>query len=72
MTRKQFEERAIRSKEQLLGIPCGWWGTYNDVTDGSRRVHRSRGGGTWIVSLDGKIVSRHDSRCFAIRKAARL
>lgn len=70
MTRKQFEESAIRSKEKDLRIPRGWWGTYRDVTDGVRRVRFSSG--VWIVSLRGKIASRHDSRSFAIRKAARL
>lgn len=70
MTRDEFIEKATRVAEYALQIPAGWWGVYRDVTNGIARVRFSRD--CWVVSLDGKVVSRHDSRSFAIGKAAKL
>lgn len=71
MTRRQFIERAVRDAERFLGIPAGWWGKYHDVTNGGVRVHFTSHR-FWRVSIRGRKVSDHDSRAFAIRKAARL
>ena len=68
MTRAWFEKRAIRKAEQRLGVARGWWGTYADVHGpAGERVRRS--GWVWIVSQDGVVVSRHESRRYAIAKA---
>lgn len=31
MTRQEFIAKATRAYERRLGIPAGWWGTYNHV-----------------------------------------
>lgn len=70
MTRAQFIVKATREAERNLRIPPGWWGTWNDVTNGAARVKFS--GSCWTVSIRGKRISRHDSRAFAISKARAL
>jgi len=76
MTRKDFEKKAIKTAERDLGVPAGWWGTLRDVQgpEGQRVqfMREGRCGGHWKISLRGKLVSRHDSRAFAIRKATKL
>jgi len=69
--RRYFVEAAVRPAEEALGVPPGWWGSYRDVAgpDG-QRVRLSRG--TWIVRFRGKLVSRHDSRSYAIKAARKL
>lgn len=71
MTRAQFEDRAIREEEKRLGIPAGWWGTYRKIS-GPRGEEVNFTGRCWAVRLDHRLISRHDSRAFAIRKAQRL
>ena len=71
MTRGQFEERAIRQAEKRLGIPAGWWGTYSDVW-GPAGEHVYLNRFIWAVSLHGRLVSRHDSRAYAIAKARKV
>jgi hypothetical protein len=72
MTRAEFIARATRAAEQEMGVPAGWWGMYRDVRGpNGTRVHWSSNAWT-IRDSDGKMVSRHDSRQFAIRKAVRL
>ena len=71
MTRAQFEERAIREAEKRLGIPVGWWGTYSNVFGpAGERVYFYAPG--WTVKFRGQMVSRHDSRAYAIAKARKL
>lgn len=74
MTRRQFEEAAVRIAERNLGLPPGWWGTYRDVHGpaGERVLKRQRGLSGWIVSFRGEVVSLHDSRSGAIAKARKL
>lgn len=69
--RNLFVAAAIRDAERRLGIPAGWWGTYRDVHGpGGWRVRNSGSG--WFLSRNGKRVSGHDSRSFAISKARKL
>lgn len=88
MTRKEFEAKAVRDAERKLGVPPGWWGTYTGVTNGCVRVMFSSHSRAWVVSrLDfdddklvrgvrggavWRVVSKHDSRSFAISKARKL
>ena len=73
MTRAQFEDRAIREAEIRLGIPVGWWGRYNDVYGpGGEHVYKAGKTFVWTVSLRGRLVSRHDSRAYAIAKARKV
>lgn len=71
MTRPEFVERATRDAEKKLSIPRGWWGTWRDVSgpNGQRVLFSA---GVWTVSLNGVRISRHDSRPFALRKAAKI
>lgn len=70
MTRAQFEAKAVRDMERAIRVPPGWWGTWNDVTNGTVRVRFS--GTCWTISVRGKRVSRHDSRSSAVSKARKL
>lgn len=71
MTRQQFIDKAVRAAERKLIIPSGWWGTWSDAHGpAGQRVRFS--GLCWVVSSAGGIISRHDSRAGAIRKAKRL
>lgn len=70
MTRKQFVEIATMAAERHIEVPTGWWGKWRDVTNGVVRVTFT--GSCWRVSRKGVAISRHDSRNFAIRKAAKL
>lgn len=71
MTRKEWEVRTLRAEEKALGIPVGWWGTYDDVRSPSGvRVRCSAAFGPWTVrDRKGAIVSKHDSRTAALKKA---
>jgi len=70
MTRKAFEAKAIREAERKLGLPLQWWGSYTDVHGPlGRRVRFS--GNAWVFSINGKVVSKHDSRSSAIKKAVK-
>ena len=70
MTRHEFEKHAIRIAERNLGVPPGWWGNYADVHGpAGERVYKVRGSSGWAVSLRSKVISRHDSRSYAIAKA---
>lgn len=71
MTRQEFFAKAIRTAERALYVPTGWWGRWRDVTNGTVRVAWSRSGG-WRITVGGHVISRHDSRSSAIRKAANL
>lgn len=70
MTRNQFIDKATRAAERSLGVPAGWWGTHQDVTNGTVRVTFTKR--WWRVSKMGRTISRHDSRSFAISKARKL
>ena len=74
MTRKQFVARAVKEAERRLGVPPGWWGTYDDVRGpGGVRVRLiNRRSGRWTVRVGKRLVSKHDSRAFAIKKARGL
>ena len=72
MTRKQFEAKAIREAERMLGVPAGWWGTWQHV-QGPGNVHVRHGfSNRWTIRQGTVLVSRHDSRSGAIAKASRL
>ncbi len=71
--RASFEEKAIRSLEQIHWIPRGWWGTYEDARGpGSMRVKWSASGalfsgdGSWVASR-GKARRIFVDRSAAIR-----
>jgi hypothetical protein len=69
---EEFEKRAIRKAQRSLGIPDGWWGTREIVEGpGGVRVSWTRNG-VWIIRVYGKIISKHNSRSFAIAKAKKL
>lgn len=70
MTRAQFMARAIHDAEKRLQIPAGWWGTWKDVTNGKVRVNFT--GSCWRLRHNGKLISKHDSRSFAISKGEKL
>lgn len=70
MTREQWLTRVVRAAELSIRVPPGWWGTWNDVTNGVRRVRFA--GRVWRVSIGSAKISDHDSRANAIRKAVRL
>jgi len=73
MTRKEFEAKAIRREEQRLGMPPGWWGTYTKLFGPGRViVAKSMGSWVWVVRVGSLIVSKHDSREYAIRVARKL
>lgn len=74
MTRKQFVARAVKEAERRMGVPPGWWGTYDDVRGpcGVRVKLIDRRSGGWSVRVGKRLVSKHDSRAFAIKKARRL
>jgi len=74
VSRAQFVAKAIRTAERALGVPAGWWGAYVDVRGpGGRRVQfgQMHGSRCWVVSVNGKRISGHDSRIGAIAKAVR-
>lgn len=70
MTRVQFVAKAVREYERRMRFPSGWWGTWRDI-HGPRGVRIRANGGVWTLSKNGKLVSRHDSREFAIKKGRR-
>lgn len=78
MTYPEFVAKTIRAAERELQVPVGWWGTWRDVTNGKERVRLSRN--AWILSTTrgqgtrsrAVVVSRHDSRAFAIAKARKV
>lgn len=72
MTRKQFEKKAIREAERRIGAPAGWWGTWRHLHGPGGIVVRALPGGVWSIQQDGVLVSKHDSRAYALRKAVRL
>lgn len=70
MTLREFERKAIKAARTRLEIPNGWWGEWSDITNGVVRVKRN--GLVWTIVRRGKVISRHDSRTFAIAKARRI
>lgn len=72
MTRTEFERRAVRDAEQRIGVPAGWWGTARKIYGPNGVTVFSNPGCTWTVRRYGALVSRHDSRSYAIQKARRL
>ena len=69
MTRKEWEARTLRAGEKALRLPAGWWGTYAEVRS-PRGVRVKFSGRCWTVrDRKGVIVSKHDSRDSAIKKA---
>ena len=71
MTRAEFVRRATRAEEKRLEIPAGWWGTWRDV-EGPRGVRVRFTGSRWVVRRHGSVISRHDVRAGAIKKARSL
>jgi hypothetical protein len=72
MTRQQFIDRAVRKAERENQIPKGWWGGWREITNGSTVVRFIPSSWCWVIKKDGRQVSKHDSRTFAIAKARRL
>ena len=72
MTRKDFEKKAILDAERRLGVPPGWWGTWKKVHGPKGIVVRAMAGLGWSLRQNGALVSKHDSRAFAISKGKRL
>lgn len=72
MTRKEFEKKAIREAEKTLGVPEGWWGNWRHVQGPKGVEVKFLAGGGWALKQKGKIVSKHDSRSFAIGKGKKL
>lgn len=74
MTREQFTAKALRAAERAIRVPPGWWGTWRDVysPSGTVRIRFSNHGRCWVIRHNGIVVSRHDSRSFAIAKARKL
>jgi len=73
MTRDQFVAKAARAAEKTLGLPDGWWGTWREVRGPfGQRVSWSTSRRCWNVWKRGMLISRHDSRDFAISKARKL
>lgn len=69
--RKRFHEAAIRYLERYWSLPRGWWGNYSDAHGpGGRRVKHSRG--YWVLTRNGVVIGRYDSRSYAIAKARAL
>ena len=71
MTRKQFVEQAVREHERRNSLPEGWWGSWRSIYGPNGQAVRFSGH-AWIVRLRGVLVSRHDSRDWAIAKARKL
>lgn len=72
MTRKDFETKAIREAEKKLGVPAGWWGTWRHVRGPNGAEVKFAASGAWVLRQSGAIVSKHDSRAFAIGKGKNL
>jgi hypothetical protein len=70
-TREQFVARAVKDYERRLGIPEGWWGDYQNIQSPGGVTVRFTGA-CWVVRSGGALVSKHDSREGAIRKARAL
>jgi len=70
-TKEAWTAAVIRIAERNLGVPPGWWGTWHDVhgSDGLRVKYNGLG---WTLSRNGTLISRHDSRAFAIKKATKM
>lgn len=68
MTREHFVARAVRDEERRLDLPVGWWGTYREIY-GPDGIRVRFSGQAWVVRSGDLIVSRHDSRHYAITKA---
>jgi len=74
MTRDEFVSKAVRKAERRLGLPEGWWGTYERVhaPNGHASVRWSPIGRWRIYGLTGAFISTHDSRAYAVKKLVRL
>ena len=72
MTRVEFKAKAIREAERRLQVPPGWWGTWKQVHGPRGVMVRLVAGGAWALRQHGTLVSKHDSRAFAIAKGREL
>lgn len=72
MTRKQFEAKAIREAERKIEVPPGWWGTWREAHGPRGVLVRALRGHGWILRQHGAVISKHDSRAFAISKGKKL
>ena len=74
MTRKEWELKALRAAERELCVPPGWWGNYQTLyAPNGATVTFSRVRSAWLVrDKKGVIISVHDARAGAIRKAKTL
>jgi hypothetical protein len=68
---ERFCAKAVREAERRLQVPPGWWGTWLHV-QGPNGVAVRFAGNAWILRQNGVIVSKHDSRPFAISKGRKL
>ena len=71
-SREEFVAAAVREAERRLNVPAGWWGTYKHVRAPGGAAVRSGLNGWRIYGATGRFVSAHDSRAYAIKKAAKL
>lgn len=71
MTEDEFVRRAVKAYRSHHGIPVGWWGRWNDLTDGTCNVRRV-GTMLWRLTKNGRLVSQHASKASAVQKARRL
>lgn len=70
LTRLEFEKRAVKHREAKLGLPPGWWGDdWRHVYGPSQICISFAASGAWSFSVGKQLISKHDDRTSAIRKA---
>lgn len=70
-SREEFEKKAIREAEKKLSLPPGWWGTWRRAFGPNGWEVKHIYGGGWSVRKNGVVVSKHDSRQYALKKATK-
>lgn len=68
---EKFVAKTVREAERKLQVPAGWWGTWRRVRgpNGAEVVFTGK---CWVLRHKGALVSKHDSRSFAIAKGRKL
>lgn len=69
LSRLDFTKKAVKEYEKKLGLPEGWWGDTWRHVYGPSGIAISFSGQAWIFRVGKKLISRHDDRTSAIRKA---
>jgi hypothetical protein len=70
ISKLEFTRKAVRAYERQLGLPPGWWGdTWRHVYGPSGISIAFKSGGAWSFKVGKKLISNHDDRASAIRKA---